>query len=216
MAFCTKCGKQLNEGDHFCSNCGKPTEGFSKHESEERQERWEGAVFKCPRCGQTLDAYTERCPSCGYQLRQVEAVNSVKELAAKIEHAKDDKARVSLVKSFPIPNSREDIVEFLIMAVSNIDEDAQYGTEEENLTKAWVAKADQALQKAELVIPDDGACIRLRESYEKKLDALQRSKTWNDVGAVTENVGKGLKAFGKFIIAVLIFYLALFAILLIF
>ena len=26
MAFCSKCGAQLNEGEKFCSKCGAPVE----------------------------------------------------------------------------------------------------------------------------------------------------------------------------------------------
>ena len=174
--YCTKCGRQLNEGDRFCSNCGNLVGEPLRHGSNSRQERWEGTVLKCPRCGREMDAYTERCPSCGYELREVGAVTSVKELATKIEFAKDDEIRAVLVRSFPIPNSREDIIEFLIMAVTNIDENAPYGTEEEEgLAKAWIAKADQALQKADLVIPSDKVYARSKATYEKKARAFEKA-----------------------------------------
>lgn len=211
--FCAHCGKQLNDDDLFCSGCGKPVGESARRGSSSCRERWEGAVFKCPRCGQDMDAYTDRCPSCGYELRDVGAVSSVKELATKIELAKNDEARAALVRSFPIPNSREDIIEFLIMAVTNIDESTPHEAEEESLTKAWIAKANQALQKASIVIPDDGTYKRLKELYEEKIGAVHRGRIWKGMNNAAAN---GLKLLCKVVGAIMVFYLALMLILAIF
>lgn len=116
------------------------------------------------------------CPSCGYEFRDIDAVESVKELSLKIERSDSDEARAALVRSFPIPNTREDIIEFLILAVSNIDERSPYGSEEEeSLTKAWIAKADQALRKAELVIPDDEVFTKSKALYKRKTEAFEKA-----------------------------------------
>lgn len=175
--FCKKCGKKLNDDDCYCSGCGAPVGSVFRHGAAIREERWEGVVFKCPQCGANVAPYSDRCPACGYELRDIGAVGSVKELASKIELAEDDAARAVLVRSFPIPNSREDIIEFLILSVTNIDENSPYGTEEEeSLAKAWMAKADQALQKAELVIPDERIYLRSKAAYEKKTSAFSKAQ----------------------------------------
>lgn len=144
--------------------------------SEQREQVWEGKVHKCPNCGETLNIFAEQCPACGHVLRDVNPVVSLKELATKIESAGDDARRVLLVKNYPIPNSREDIIEFLIMAITNIDESSPFASEEEErLSKAWIVKAEQALQKAELVIPNDKLNLRSRMAYEKKVKAFEKA-----------------------------------------
>lgn len=142
---------------------------LSSSGSDYRQEREKYAPHKCPYCGEIIEAYSLQCPSCGHELRNIGAVNSMKELADRLEELDDDGARELLVRSFPIPNTREDILEFLIMATSNIDENAPYGSEdEENLAKAWIAKSEQAVQKAEMMIPDDKAFIKAKIALARK------------------------------------------------
>ncbi len=38
MAFCTKCGKELRDGDKFCFYCGEPVRGGNEGEEGKRSE----------------------------------------------------------------------------------------------------------------------------------------------------------------------------------
>ena len=119
MAFCTSCGRRIEEGDGFCPSCGHPVTRDSGRPNQ--SEKYDGVVHKCPSCGQTVDAFEAKCPSCGYELRGVESSSRVNDLAAKLENINDIQRRNELIRNFYIPNTKEDIYEFFILATSNID-----------------------------------------------------------------------------------------------
>lgn len=178
MAFCINCGSELPEGARFCPSCGKEVAAPEEKIGLENKEQAPAtSPRKCPHCGELVDPYATECPACGLELHNMQAVSSLKQLSAKLESAQDDAARAVIVKNYPIPNSREDIMEFLIMTVANIDEDAP-GTSagEERLSKAWIAKAEQVIKKAELMIPGDETLEEAKASYKKKAKAFNRSQ----------------------------------------
>ena len=120
MSFCSNCGKKLHEGVKFCSECGaKVTE---PENSEQGKKIFEGEIHKCPCCGEILDSFIARCPACGYELRGKKSSNSVKEFAMKLAATEMDSAKVVLIQNLPIPNTKEDIFEFMILAASNFEE----------------------------------------------------------------------------------------------
>lgn len=191
--FCTRCGKQLNDRDQFCSVCGKPVNGRVQKDPDARQEHWEGAVFKCPRCGQVLDALSAVCPACGYELRETKATASLSELSQKLQeitvHADkgikqtllerlrrdttevDDRA-AALIRSFPIPNTKEDLIEFIIASAANINVDAfnemkrgNLSSSEIAMSNAWLSKLEQAYQKASIVLAGEASFVKAEEIY---------------------------------------------------
>lgn len=168
-----------------------------------------GDVRKCPACGAMLQSFQTKCDECGYEFKNVEAVNSAQRLfdllqAAELrkteriaEHNKEKNRRLdelskrhnsdstfakvfggksrketqdeeredlirelnadlqeienkaeneygTIVKSFPVPNAKEDLLELLAMATSNAyDNDGVIGKREE----VWIQKVDQIYQK---------------------------------------------------------------------
>lgn len=114
MAFCQKCGSSLVEGAKFCPSCGTPTgtSGAVKVTV--------GEVRKCPQCGQVLGALDAKCPSCGHEITGVKAVNSVREFFTMYQNEKDENRKIDLIKNYPIPNSKEDLVEFAILSAQHI------------------------------------------------------------------------------------------------
>ena len=45
MAYCSKCGAQLNDSDKACGNCGEPVTGASPvHESSSSNDMWMGIL----------------------------------------------------------------------------------------------------------------------------------------------------------------------------
>lgn len=142
MAFCINCGHELAESAKFCADCGATVESQQEGKSK-RKVVYEGEIHKCPNCGEVLKAFASNCPSCGYELRGVKPASAVQELAHKLEQiesqreyekpvgvlrqqfrdqqiSKTDEQKISLISSFAIPNTKEDLFEFLILASSNI------------------------------------------------------------------------------------------------
>ena len=69
--------------------------------------------------------------------------NEVEEAQERFdEHKRQQKA--NLIINFSVPNTREDILEFMILASSNID--VKKGIDDE-VTKAWLSKLDQVYEK---------------------------------------------------------------------
>lgn len=76
-----------------------------------------GNVVHCPACGALVEAGSGKCAECGYVFTNVETNSSAerfaKELAALMDKRKSDKEIKEFVKSFPIPTSKEDMLEFI-------------------------------------------------------------------------------------------------------
>ena len=147
MAFCSNCGKELNAGAKFCAECGTPV---STTESK-RKTVFEGDIHKCPHCGETLRAFETICPTCGTELRGAKSSSAISALSEKLENATSEKQRIVIIKSFPIPNTKEDIFEFMLLASSNFDS-SYYATHlhEEDISDAWLTKIEQCYSKAKL------------------------------------------------------------------
>ena len=146
MGFCINCGHALAEGAHFCGNCGVAI-GEAHTESEQRKSVYDGELHKCPNCAEMLNSFMSSCPSCGYELRGSKSKSRVDELATKLELAESAEQKISIIRNFYVPNTKEDIYEFVILATSNMNSyDYDY--------EAWEAKLQQAYQKATLSFGD--------------------------------------------------------------
>lgn len=154
MSYCNNCGKELIEDAKFCSNCGIAV----KIPENVRKTTYDGVVHKCPNCGDTVDAYETVCETCGYEIRGRNATSVVHELAIKLGKTDDAQKKEELIRNFYIPNTKEDIYEFFILAISNIDTD-DYDV------SAWYAKLEQAYQKARLSFGNTSEFVYLTELY---------------------------------------------------
>ena len=118
MVFCSNCGEKLNDGAKFCHACGASTSGIPTQ--QKREQEYAGKIIKCPNCGEVLDSFVTVCPACGYELRGSSASSSVREFAMKLDNAATDAKKVSIIRNYPVPNTKEDIFEFMILASTNI------------------------------------------------------------------------------------------------
>lgn len=184
MAFCESCGQKLNDGVKFCGNCGAETKGEREVKQPERKTVYTGEIQKCPNCGEVLDSFVSTCPSCGMEMRGVKAINSVEELSKqlrKIDEADVKKGfwnnlnntlngksvedikreeKANIIRNFPVPNTREDIIEFMILASSNIQNNG------ENV-EAWQSKENQVYEKASLLFGNTTEFTRIKEMHSK-------------------------------------------------
>lgn len=187
MPYCSKCGKQISESAKFCTSCGAPVKPVD--DNTKRQSVYEGKIHKCPNCGQVVEAFQDDCPACGYQFRDTTVTSSVKELVDKLQEIENEpkshsfsqlfsgdglswktSKQVALINNYPIPNTYEDIWEFLILSSSRIKNDniAAVSTPDSRaLTDAWKAKFDQAYHKAILVIDAPEDIQRIKDLYSK-------------------------------------------------
>lgn len=175
MAFCINCGKELADGARFCSACGTLIVS-EETEKTQRKTVYEGEIHKCPACGETINAFLANCPACGHEFRGTSSARTLREFSEKLEGAITDKQRISLIRNYPVPNTKEDLLEFMILASSNFD--AKYyasHSKEESISSAWFSKIEQCYQKADVTL--GGADHeRIRGIYNHVIEAISEEK----------------------------------------
>lgn len=95
-----------------------------KREENLQKEKKEAFGRVCPNCGKQVPPLTLKC-DCGFEFTSNKAVSSIQLLSDKLNAANDirDKKeqllkQIDLITTFPVPNTKEDINEFLSMSVS--------------------------------------------------------------------------------------------------
>ena len=196
MAFCTNCGNEIKDGDHFCRKCGSKITVLQTHNSAERQVSYGGKVQKCPNCGAVLKSFVGNCPECGYELRGAAKTESVNEFSLRYAEAKTNSQKIDLIRTYAIPNTKEDILEFFILASSNIDEDSftksqtspSDGVTQQEVSDAWMAKFEQAYQKASFLLEGKPELQKIEKLYQKKKSALNSDKAKSIKGKAAKEV----------------------------
>lgn len=162
MAFCMNCGKQLPDGAKFCLECGRKLGDTNVEQITQRETTYEGKVYKCPNCGDILDAYESVCETCGYERRGNETSVSIQQIAAELNAVSSENRKADIIQNFPIPNNKEDITEFLILASTSINRQTPT-----IILNAWAAKIEQCYLKAKLSFKQENDFIKIQAIYEK-------------------------------------------------
>lgn len=183
MAFCAECGHRVAEGAKFCTECGTPV-WADEQKSERREYIYESKVHKCPRCGEQVNSFTPVCPACGLEFRGKASV--VREFSQRLERAESRKDREMLIRNFYIPNTKEDITEFAILAAANIETDF-------DCQDAWVAKLEQVHHKAELLLGRSEEFAYIRGLYDSAYAKLRKQKIASHTTTALQVTGQGVK-----------------------
>lgn len=174
--FCSNCGKQLADDAKFCDGCGaKVATDASTAEKIDGQIK-DGKVFKCPYCGEILPHNAVRCPTCGKEIRGREANKSAQSFFDKLEKTDDIDRRIELIKSYPISNSIEDILEFMFLASTAFD--AKYyatNSRKDSVASAWLAKIDSCYEKAKLLFNDKKDLAQAESIHNKVHKDIQKA-----------------------------------------
>lgn len=168
MAFCTNCGEELAVGAKFCANCGAAS---CVPYNVRRNTVYDGELHKCPSCGEMLGSFSVNCPVCGFELRGKKTSHTVTSFAEKLENAKSEEQRISLIRNFPIPNTKEDIFEFMILASCNFDAKLEKAT-----TDAWLVKIEQCYQKGKLLFKDDSYFTGIQNAYDQAYEKMKSNE----------------------------------------
>lgn len=190
-----------------------------------------GNVVKCPNCGAQVKGGSALCTECGYAFSNVSANSSAEKLQAKLDEfnrrqeqredsrgnarsSLSDKRRaienkMDIISMFPVPNTREDLLEFLTMLQARANATGPRNgmnlANEENMSYAYWLLYTNCINKAKLSFPNDNDFQYYFQTYEKQLQ-----KTKGIIGYVRCN--KGAKIALVFL-ALIIFCLVLSSIL---
>lgn len=167
---------------HKCPNCGEVLESF---------------VTNCPSCGYEIrdakSASTVR--EFAMKLERIEAqkmpVFEGKKSVMKMVFGKDFKEKdeteeardnfeerkqqekATLIINYPVPNTKEDIMEFMLLATSNIG--VKHGIDDV-VSKAWISKLGQVYQKAELSMGNSPDFEQIKSIYTKEKKQIKYKK----------------------------------------
>lgn len=156
----------------------------------------EGQSEKCPSCGSPISSFNTICSDCGHEFRNTQAASSIQRLydeMQRIEESERSRERswaqkidgdlgiqksvatrqASAISSFPVPNAREDLLEFLSIASSEANKKLSlfimHAHPDAVLKKAWRTKCEQVIIKARLSMKEDKRTLEEIESYARQL-----------------------------------------------
>ncbi|MBR6967800.1 MAG: zinc ribbon domain-containing protein [Ruminococcus sp.] len=187
MPFCSKCGFEVQDGEVFCEICGtrirSNTERTTRRSSDSSRSSKLGKIYEgnrhtCLHCGEMIDSFTTVCPSCGAEIRDTESSRALEKFYDDLQRARDDKAKISLIHTFPIPNSKEDICEFMYLATSNFDAKLYVANRDgDSLHAAWYSKIDQCYHKAVRTLHSGAKLDSITELYGKVQEKVKQAES---------------------------------------
>lgn len=195
--FCSRCGEAVNQNErrdfserriryegetHKCPNCGEIINSFTAH---------------CPSCGYEIRGVQSSLSVREFSARldEIESrkmpdSNEKPSWLKRVfgndfqDEEEVEKARrrfreqkrtemVNFIINYSVPNTKEDILEFLLLANSNIK-----GTKgvSHAVTKAWIAKLEQVYQKAEASVENEQDFLQMKALYDDAKKYIKREK----------------------------------------
>lgn len=183
--FCNNCGEKIDDASKFCNFCGAKVENKAATKTS-----FDGEVKKCPRCGEVVNAFDIKCGSCGYEFRDTKTSASLEEFSKKLSAIDEARLKrkdissleamdmkITYIGSFAIPNNKEDILEFMIMASSNIKTQGVDGKNYKHvaaINNAWMAKMEQAYEKAKVSLKAEDEFAQISALYAKKQKEIEK------------------------------------------
>jgi len=185
-------------------NFNKSSEGAINKLKEHKE------FTKCPSCGAPIKSFSTNCGYCEYEFRNIETSKSIKrlilqlnEVEQKIRNSKSREgmlegfmqiidgetyfekkifnAKSNIISSFPIPNTKEDIIEFLALSIAQVNSikigaliklfgtSGTYGYKI-TLKNAWLSLANRVIMKARFSMKEDKKTLEQIEYYAKHLN----------------------------------------------
>ena len=165
-----------------------------------------GDVKKCPACGSMVQSFQIKCIDCGHEFSNIQSNTSINKLFEMLNDAEDtrkedtssnnpfaamgnlmaqnimagtsktDKKKMEIISNFPIPTTKEDMIEFLSLALPKAKQIGNFFTKDQpenrvhnNFAKVWKSKCEQIVMKARFSMKDDKKTLDDINNYGKEL-----------------------------------------------
>lgn len=163
---CPNCGENLKSFITNCPSCGhEMRDGISISSVQEFAMKLENIENKKIPFPEKISIMKTLI---GRDLKKEDEDENEREL---FENQKNQE-KATLIINFPIPNTREDIMEFMLLVASNID--ARHNIDDV-VSKAWITKLEQVYQKAKISMEAGTDFEQIRHIYfEKKKQITDR------------------------------------------
>lgn len=174
---CPNCGEVVSAFEAICHSCGY----------ELRNTRASNAVqalsdaiakIEASRPSQSSTSAPKTSVKKGRTGSTVQEAQDMREMLA----SPTDRSIANVIQNFAIPNNKEDILEFFVLAANSLDAGAlyhvvYYETPESVIARAWYSKYQQSYQKAKLAFANSPEFNTIQEIYREKQIELQKKKT---------------------------------------
>jgi hypothetical protein len=149
--------------------------------TEKPKSNKEGDIKKCPSCGALAEPFNTKCSECGHEFRNIQVANSFERLMEMLNNIEitdsksSDAKYASVISNFPIPNTKEDLLEFLAHATPEANKKVSFWDKIESdcgpalFKKTWYSKCQQIIMKARFSMKEDKTTLAEIEHYAKEL-----------------------------------------------
>lgn len=130
-----------------------------------------GNIVTCPNCGAQIPGGAAKCPECGFEFRNTDANRSAQRFCDGLQSASDKKMYIS---TFPVPNTADDLLEFLSLVQGKARKHKLAMFNEESLSsesileQAYWELYGNCINKAKFNFANDPRFIPYFEDYEKR------------------------------------------------
>lgn len=170
-----------------------------------------GDVKKCPACGSIVQSFQIKCIDCGHEFSNIESNASINKLFEILNDAENerkdermsfgnalegmfaksfgldvgnkvDSRKKTIISNFPIPTTKNDILEFLSLAIPNAKKAGNFFTSgsfnspanhrnklHNDFVTVWKAKCEQIIMKARFTMKEDKQTLEQIERYAKEI-----------------------------------------------
>lgn len=155
-----------------------------------------GSLRKCPNCGAIVKPGVASCSTCNFEFVDTQAVASVKQLSDKImevekrypisyedekeEVSKRASAEVSIITTFPVPNTREDLLDFIVFTESKFLHLDNSTASDVAIIKAYKSKYIECVERAKIYFNNDPQFQFVFQNY-----SANKKKKWRELGPNT-------------------------------
>ncbi len=163
-----------------------------------------GDVRKCPSCASIAESFQTKCSDCGHEFNNIGAnisIGKLFEMLNACENERKDESynsisgafgsliskgldqvdkiterKKSIISGFPIPNTKDDILEFLSTAIPNAKQRGTMWTKSQpenkshnDLVPTWHSKCEQIVMKAKFSMKEDKKVLEEIMNYANEI-----------------------------------------------
>lgn len=129
-----------------------------------------GDVKKCPACGAIIQSYQGICQECGYAFENTDANLSSMKLYELLLKENNTRKMKYIIETFPIPNTKADLLEFLTALKPRIMDTAS------EFSEAYYKKYAECIEKAKVAYIGDKQLQLFIEDFEKLEKEIKKRK----------------------------------------
>lgn len=119
-----------------------------------------GDVLHCPACGAVVPASASICPKCGHEFSGIEANATATGLAMALAMVEDYDAKCQIIETFPVPNSKADLLELVTSMKPKIKR------VNDPLAESYLVKYEELIEKIKVSFPNDKQLKPFADEYE--------------------------------------------------